>query len=171
MGIYIGIAVICLLLFLSFLINKIDSKKSKAEEKYPYKLRKFLSPYEHNFYEALKPLANVNGFTIMSKVRLADIVEVEKGFNKSEYFTYFAKIQSKHVDFLLCDKQTVNPLLVIEIDDKSHERQDRIKRDKFVDNLFRTVNLPILHTNNIQTLENQIKEKMLPKENATDKSD
>jgi len=164
-------AVICLIFFLK-LIPLIKTKKAQStttDENYPYTLRRFLSQHEYKFYEALKPLADNYGYTIMSKVRIADIVEVQKGFNRSQYYSYFAKIQSKHVDFLLCDKQSVTPLLVVEIDDKSHNRAGRVKRDHFVDNLFKTVNLPIIHTNNIQTLENQVNEKMFPKKEEKEK--
>jgi hypothetical protein len=43
------------------------------------------------------------------------------------------KVMKKHVDSLLCHSQTMLPQVLIELDDKSHERKDRQERDAFVD--------------------------------------
>ncbi len=47
--------------------------------------------------------------------------------------------------FLLCRSDTLEPVLVVELDDASHDRPDRRERDGFVDELFASVELPILH--------------------------
>ncbi|EFH8375491.1 DUF2726 domain-containing protein [Escherichia coli] len=47
--------------------------------------------------------------------------------------------------YLLCDKTDLKPLLAIELDDKSHQREDRIARDKLVDGIFKAVGLPVIH--------------------------
>lgn len=161
MSVYIAIAIILLVICLSFIDQK-SSRKSKGAQNYPFVLRRFLSPQEHKFYQAIKAIADNYGYVIMSKVRLADLVEVKKGINNSEYYSHFAKIKAKHVDFVLCDSDTVTPIAVIEIDDKSHNRPDRIERDKFVDGLFEAVNLPIIHANSIQNLEQQIRQTIAP---------
>jgi hypothetical protein len=38
----------------------------------------------------------------------------------------------------------MKPIYAIELDDSSHDRQERVKRDYFVNNAFRTVGLPLL---------------------------
>jgi len=55
------------------------------------------------------------------------------------------RVMSKHVDFVLCDLQAVTPVLVIELDDSSHGRDDRRARDEFVDGVLSAAGLPILH--------------------------
>lgn len=59
--------------------------------------------------------------------------------------TYWNKINLKHVDFLICDDETLKPLLGIELDDSTHERKDGQLRDQFVDQVFETANLPLIH--------------------------
>lgn len=39
----------------------------------------------------------------------------------------------------------MSPLLAIELDDASHEREDRAERDRNVDRILRDAGLPILH--------------------------
>ena len=75
-------------------------------------------------------------------VRLADLVYIERGTEKRQ--SYFNRIQSKHIDFVLCDRNDIKPILAIELDDSSHRRADRIARDEFVDNALAQAGLPLL---------------------------
>jgi len=156
----IAIILIC---GLWFSLQKKQKKSASTDATYPFTARQFLTPREHNFYKELKPIADYHNCVIMAKVRLADLAEVEKGFNNSEYYTHFGKIRSKHIDFVLCNQNTINPKIIIEVDDKSHSRADRIKRDEFVNTLFKTIGLPIIHVQNTQELEPKIREILQPK--------
>jgi hypothetical protein len=71
-------------------------------------------------------LSTVN-YLVFAKVRLADLLYLPKGTQGRQ--AAFNRIQSKHVDFLLCSKDAVRPLLAIELDDSSHGEQSRITRD------------------------------------------
>lgn len=112
--------------------------------KFPYiKKDCLMSEAEKKFYFVLLEIIG-NDYLIFSKVRLADLLYLPKMSN-SDFYHYQNKIQSKHVDFLICDKENVNPLLVVELDDSSHLKMDRILRDKLVDKIFESAKLPILH--------------------------
>lgn len=114
---------------------------SAEKEPLPFRLRDdFLSTAEYSFYQVLKSMMG-SYFTICPKVSLSDIFYV---INPNENNGFYNKINRKHVDFLICDTQTIKPRFAIELDDKSHNRQDRIERDDFVNELFETANLPLL---------------------------
>lgn len=115
--------------------------KGKADEPLPYGLRAdFLSPSELSFYKVL--LQSVEGrAAVMTKVSLGDIFFVKK---PDKNFAYNNKIARKHVDFLLCTTDTLKPMAGIELDDTSHQKQNRIDRDEFVDEVFKTSNLPLV---------------------------
>lgn len=85
-----------------------------------------------------------NRAVISSKVGLGDIFWVNLD-DKSKFRIYTNKIDRKHVDFLLCDPATMRPLVGIELDDRSHQREDRQARDAFVDKVFAAARLPLLH--------------------------
>ena len=53
------------------------------------------------------------------------------------------RIDRKHVDFLICDPGSMAPALAVELDDGSHARPERRKRDRFVDRVFATAGLPL----------------------------
>ena len=75
-------------------------------------------------------------------VRIADLLRVEKGAaNRRKWLN---KILAKHIDFVLCDPGSLRPIICIELDDRSHERPDRIERDAFVDHAFESAELPLL---------------------------
>ncbi len=87
---------------------------------------------------------------------MLDLVTPVKGNPK--YKTYFYKVQAKHVDFVLCDEKLV-ARCVIELDDKSHDTEERQKRDSFVDEVLKSVGYKIIHTRAItDDLKKQINE-------------
>jgi hypothetical protein len=55
------------------------------------------------------------------------------------------RIDRKHVDFLLVRSGDLAPLAGIELDDRSHEAPERQARDAFVDAVFASAGLPLLH--------------------------
>ena len=77
------------------------------------------------------------------KLRLADIVGVAPG--QENYMSYFNRIKAKHTDFVICDPETMEVILAIELDDPSHEREERIERDAFVDKVYEAAGIPLLH--------------------------
>lgn len=63
----------------------------------------------------------------------------------NENVGYYNRIASKHVDYLLCEPDTMKPLFAVELDDASHNRADRKARDEFVDKVFQAAGLPLIH--------------------------
>lgn len=109
----------------------------------PYRLsQRFLSPAELSFYKVLVKVIPEDT-VVAVKPRLGDILFVPRG--SSGRWAFQNKIQSKHVDFLVCDAKTMTPSLAIELDDKSHERADRTERDEFVDQAFAAAGIQVLH--------------------------
>jgi hypothetical protein len=117
---------------------------NSVQTKLPYAKRDdFLSAAELNFYRVLIHTLG-NQATVFTKVGLSDIFYVESK-DRSEHQTFFNKIDRKHVDFLLCDADTLEPICGIELDDKSHQRKDRQERDRFVNAVFEISELPLIH--------------------------
>jgi hypothetical protein len=58
-------------------------------------------------------------------------------------------IQRKSVDFLLCSKMDMRPLLAIELDDPSHEREDRRERDDVVEQICEQAKMPLLRLSDV----------------------
>lgn len=121
----------------------LKNEKPTARPEYPYFVRDhFLSPAEHSFFLVLKSVV-ADSALISIKVGLGDLFYV-KSTDASKHRIYTNKIDRKHVDFLLCDPKTAQPIAGIELDDKSHQRSDRQARDEFVENVFQAARLPLV---------------------------
>lgn len=62
---------------------------------------------------------------------------------KNEYY-FYKKIKSKHIDFAISDNMRI--VALIELDDYSHQRSDRQKRDEFVNNALSTAGYNVIRT-------------------------
>ncbi|MCL4199372.1 MAG: DUF2726 domain-containing protein [Phycisphaerales bacterium] len=135
---------------LGFLARLLGAGAEKGErsagrdETLPYRRKDWLlTKGEKAFYDVLCMAVNVNRHRIFCKVRLSDLLWLPKGAHEQQ--PHRNRIQSKHVDFVICSADALRPLLVIELDDRSHEREDRRQRDAFVDRALGAAGLPILH--------------------------
>lgn len=102
-----------------------------------------LSAAEINFYTCLLQVAPEDCI-VFSKVRIADVLKVRKGYNKSQRQTAFNKISVKHFDFVLCSRESLSVRSAVELDDKSHNSQKAKTRDAFVDAACTDAQLPLL---------------------------
>ncbi len=103
------------------------------------------TPAEQLFLSSLEVALAGVPVKIFGKVRIADIIKVRPGLERSDYAGAFSKIRSKHVDFVLVHPLTTAPLLVIELDDSTHDQYERKVRDAFVDEALYQAQIPILH--------------------------
>ena len=88
------------------------------------KSKSLLSPAELEFHKTL--CAAVPEAAIFPKVRVADAVNATERFSGD-----FLRISQKHFDWLICHPDSFEPLIAIELDDASHQRNQRqIKNDE-----------------------------------------
>ena len=148
MNLTLIIIIVALFALFSIVLAVLKAKaggQSKAPKPDLYYLRKSLfSPAERSFVGVLEGLA-YDGVTIASKVRLADIFGVKKGLERGDRQRALNRISAKHMDFFIIQKTDGRPELGIELDDSSHDEDDRAARDSFVDTVFSSAGLPILH--------------------------
>lgn len=99
---------------------------------YPYTaIGNLFTANERDFLRVLEQAAPES--RIFGKVRLADVIAVRKGLPKSAWQRAFNRIGNKHLDFVLCQPEDLSIRCVIELDDKSHKRADRMQRDAFLE--------------------------------------
>lgn len=72
-----------------------------------------------------------------------EIVQLRRGIPHKSFWRYFSQISQKHIDFVLIDPQSFATLCLIELDDKSHARLDRMARDRFVNQIMEQTGIPL----------------------------
>jgi len=113
----------------------------KNPERLPYRLRvPFLASTELALFRALTELMGER-YTICPKVSLNDVFYIVR---PNENVHFFNKFFRKHVDFLLCDRQTLIPAFGVEIVRPISKNEAR-ESDKFLDDLFTNAGLPLVH--------------------------
>ncbi len=110
-------------------------------QRLPYRLREpFLSSTETALYRLLREMVG-GRYLICPKVALNDIFYIVR---PNENVHFFNKIFRKHVDFLLCDPQTMIPAFGVEIV-KPVARTETRESDRFMEELFANAGLPLVH--------------------------
>jgi len=110
-------------------------------ETLPYRLRdRFLSTPEIALYRTLIEMVGQR-YVVYAKVALNDIFLIVR---PNENVHFFNKIFRKHVDFLLCDPRTLKPEIGVELV-KPVGRTETRPNDQFMEELFLTAGLPLVH--------------------------
>ncbi len=119
-----------------------EAKNGKIYQKYSYQPKWLLTINEKNAYKKIKIITDTLNYTLFAKVRLLDLVEPTVPEKGALY-----KIQAKHVDFVICDKNLV-ARWIIELQDNSHKNANRKERDLFVDEVLKSCGYKTLFTYN-----------------------
>lgn len=111
-----------------------------------YQAKYLLTMNEWYEYKKLREFAKEKNLVICPKVRLLDIIAPRE--DKPNRKALLWKVQSKHIDFVICD-ENMKIKAILELDDNSHNRPDRIERDCFVDEILTSVGYKVIHTRSI----------------------
>lgn len=149
-------------------IIRIKNKNKTLEENYKqmYKPRKYLITLnELKFYKILIQIAEELHLVVFAQVSLYNILETQEKLDYKTKERYFRRIASKSIDFVLADPHNCRIKLCIELDDSTHNRPDRIKRDKFINDLFKELEInllryPVYDTYYKETLKKKIEENL-----------
>ncbi|WKZ49343.1 MAG: DUF2726 domain-containing protein [Anaerolineales bacterium] len=119
-----------------------DSIQVKSQdERLPYRLReRFMSAPELALFRSLQNMAGKH-YVVCPKVALNDIFYIVR---PNENVHFFNKIFRKHVDFLLCDPKSLQPVFGIELV-KPVGKSEAREADQFLEDLFLSAGLPLVH--------------------------
>jgi len=116
---------------------------NKKKKQYTYTSKEYLiTQNENQFYNTLSNMVGAQ-YVIFPQIHLSAIVDHKvKGQNWKGAFSH---INSKSVDYVVCTKQDLKPVCAIELDDSTHNREDRRLRDIEVDRILEQAHLPLIH--------------------------
>lgn len=114
---------------------------TELEERLPYRLREqFMSTPELALFRVLQKMVQ-HYYVVCPKVALNDIFYIVR---PNENVHFFNKIFRKHVDFLLCEPDTLQPAFGVELVKPIAKKETR-EADKFMQDLFLSAGLPLVH--------------------------
>jgi Protein of unknown function (DUF2726) len=119
-------------------------KRHSADEaaSLPYRKRDcLLSGPERALFETLLKVAGER-YHVVPKVRLADVVWLPK--LTSNRWLHWNRIAQKHLDFVLCDRKYLEPLLVVELESSTTRSGHAEERTEFVGAVLTAAGVPLL---------------------------
>ncbi|WP_168016068.1 DUF2726 domain-containing protein [Halomonas salinarum] len=102
-----------------------------------------MSPTERDVYKVLEK-AYGDRYYIMCQVRVVDLIQPNiSKYHKSskEFLSLFRQISQWHFDYVLCHREDFKFFCALELDDPSHERPDRVKRDRIINRVCKEAGL------------------------------
>ena len=103
----------------------------------PYQLKRpFFEPEERAQLELLEQAIGKD-YRILAKVRLADVVEVTAVPRRGPWYHANNRISAARFDFLLCDRQSLEPLCAVEV-------QDASPANAALDEICQVIGLPLV---------------------------
>lgn len=167
MGLFIFVLVIALIVVVldnlknrkkitNTIVNEQEEQNVEITASLPYKKKLLLTKNEWAFYKGLKPVADELGYSVLAKIRVADLIEVNVQDNK-DFMKYYNKINKKHVDFVLAKPENLQIELLIELDDSSHDSKQK-SRDEFIDALYKQTGYKLLRVRGAGGIKEKIEE-------------
>ena len=156
-----GAVIVLLIIAVIFLGSRGGSlleKPGKTDKaKYRYAKRQYLmTRAEHDCYKLVRGLGDK--YFVFAQVHLPQIV-TEK-VSRQNWTAARWHIDRKSVDFVIASKDTVSPLLAIELDDWSHNREDRKDRDREVERILEEAEVPLLRITDMEDLTARVLRKL-----------
>ena len=106
-----------------------------------------------------------NDYRIFAQVQYSHLIEPKKNLPWAEQRKYRSRIDKKSADFVICHKDTVAPLLVIELDGSAHNQAKVQVNDNFKNEITKVIGLPLLRlsTGNLtkEFVKSEVDKKML----------
>lgn len=115
-----------------------DNQPADAEKVLPEYARKrtYISRAEYNFLLLLREIAP-DQYDVVPQVPLAAVIDKK---TQNAYRNELFRI----VDYLFVDKDSYEPLLLVELNDASHQKADRMERDRKVAEICERAGMPLI---------------------------
>lgn len=119
--------------------NENNSQIKKSQYKY-YAKSYVMTSRENECFKILNEIFSSKWF-VVPQVHLSALLDYRvKGQNWNAAFRH---INGKSVDFVLIGKESYKVICVIELDDSTHSKPDRIERDVEIERMFKEARIPL----------------------------
>ncbi|SJL83027.1 DUF2726 domain-containing protein [Vibrio palustris] len=138
--------VVAILVAFFYVIQKYVLKQEDTK-RYQYRVKgPVLSANEGAFYNALVAAVGEHG-VVLTRVSMTSILAPYKITNKKAWFIAHNHISRSYFDYLVCDARTLEPRVVIELDNGKALDKGKAEREKLVMQVCKSANLPLIGAN------------------------
>ncbi|MCC2617432.1 DUF2726 domain-containing protein [Aestuariibacter halophilus] len=134
---------------------------------FPFKRKENLfSPAERRFLELIEQAVG-HQFRIICRVKLSDIVSLRQNTDKKTAHAALSRASTKQLDFVLCSKDDMNPIVAIDLVHGQGKEGHKAQRDWYVSSALDAARIPHLRIKvkpgySVQEIRDCIEAKLAP---------
>lgn len=117
-------------------------KLSDTKLSFPFAMKKQLFTAAERQFLMLIERAVGNEFRVLCRVRLIDLLSLKTDTNKKLANSALLKAGNKNIDFVLCDKNDLTPVMAIDLVYGAGKDGHNVQRDFFVNGALDTASIP-----------------------------
>ena len=119
-------------------------RRGKHEPKAAFRRKgQLLSPAERAFLSVLEQAIGDQG-RVFSMVRVADVLDMDRGVGGGEWHSALQQIQGAHFDFVVCSPDPPDAVGFIDVHGGSHPREAGKQLDPFLAGAWPAASLPLI---------------------------
>jgi len=129
-----------------------------------------LTVREQRFFLGLLNSIDRERWLLCPQVRVADITTLAPHIKSGTkiWWQLFRMVSQWHCDIVVVDASTFSIMAVIELDDASHLKKSRIRRDILLEEVLRQAGIPLLRHSDAEKLADTVKHFILQREKILD---
>jgi hypothetical protein len=109
---------------------------------FPFKKKgNLFTPVERTFLGLIEEAVG-NDFRILCRVRMSDILTIHQNTDKKTSKNAVSRAGSKHLDFVLCSKEDMSPVMAIDLVRNTGKDGYKIQRDFYVSGALDAAHIP-----------------------------
>jgi len=93
---------------------------------------------EKSFYKTMNQILQVSNYCVFVKVPLLDLLVLPR--STGNWVTHWNRVKSKHLDFVVCDKEELTPLVAISLETGSSDKAE----DVFLQQVLEHIKMPYI---------------------------
>lgn len=137
-----------------------DTEKLMAGGVFWERQAQLMTDREVHFMQGLFRTVDMRRWYLCPQVRVADIVQITprvRGRSRT-WWKLFHMAAQWHCDVVIVDRRTFRVVAAVELDDASHLKKSRRRRDILLDEVMRQAGLPLLRSRDARELQGMIRD-------------
>lgn len=137
-----------------------DTEKLMAGGVFWERQAQLMTDREVHFMQGLFRAVDMRRWYLCPQVRVADIVQITprvRGRSRT-WWKLFHMAAQWHCDVVIVDRRTFRVVAAVELDDASHLKKSRCRRDILLDEVMRQAGMPLLRSRDARELQRMIRD-------------
>lgn len=124
------------------------------QSEYWQRQKTLLTEREVSFMKGLFRIVDMKRWYLCPQVRVADIVQLNGNIRprSRQWWQLFRMVSQWHVDVVIVERRSFSIVAAVELDDASHLRPERRRRDILLEEVLRQAGIPLLRSHDARKL-------------------